>query len=83
VRAGGGGDGSGLHLISKFVEGRRGQDTELRGVLLRDGAVGVVNRGELRGSKLRIKPCVIFSDVANADHADARLFHVVFSRNHL
>jgi hypothetical protein len=75
VRARRRGDRSGVHLPRKFFErGRRG-DSKLGRVLLRHGAIGVVNRCELSRRELRVKPRVIFSDVANADHANARLVH--------
>ena len=76
------GDRRGVDLAGKFFEGRRGLDPEFRGPLLRYRAIGIVNGGELRARQLRVEPRVILSDVADADHANARALHVWFSRNH-
>ena len=82
MRAGRRGDRRGVDLLGKLVERRYRFDVELSRALLRDGAVRVVNRGELRARDLGIQARMIFPDVADADHANTRRFHVSFSKNH-
>jgi hypothetical protein len=77
-----GGDGCRVHLFGKLFEGSGSGDTEFRGPLPGDCAVGIVNSSELRARQLRVKPGVIFADVADADHAHSRRVYVSFSRNH-
>ena len=86
MRVRGGRDRGGVHLFRKFFEGRRGRHAEFRRATApRTVAIRVVNRGESAVGSSRIKPRVIFPDVPDADHANAKRFHhacASFCRNH-
>jgi len=68
MRAGRRGDRRGIDLLGKLVDRRYRLDAELGRALLRDGAVRVVNRGELRARDLGI-------DLAQVKTASDRVRH--------
>ena len=82
-------DRRGVYLIRKLLERSGGYDAKFIGALLRNGRVRIVDRSELRSRKFRIKARVIFPNVTDAYHANAKLLHFdcetssgMFCKNH-
>src|SRR5438874_9395054 len=81
-------DRSGVHLFCELFQRRHRRNSKLIRVFARSRCICVVDRGELRAGKFRVKPGVIFPDVPHPDDADAKLVHSGFAsgggffRNH-
>src|ERR1700693_325498 len=75
-------DRCGIDQLRKFVERFRDRRTKLSRDRIRAGQIDIVNRGELGRWNFCIKPGMTASDMADADHANAKLSHLaMFFRN--